>query len=137
MPRTELTPKSGSDIDHRKAILSLRWLLVILASYLTLFSYVGTELFPFVFGFALAFSAINFDQMLISRTKFLTITARELISVLDFFFVSVTLYVLLVPEDYLYVTFAAIFILALILRDLPLVLFSLFVVSLLSGVYSY
>ena len=137
MPRTELTPKSGSDIDHRKAILSLRWLLVILASYLTLFSYVGTELFPFVFGFALAFSASNFALMLIPRTQFLTRRARALISVLDFFFVSATLYLLRVPEDYLYVTFAAIFILALIWRDLRLVLFSLFVVSLLFGVFSY
>ena len=137
MPRAELTPKSGSDIDHRKAILSLRWLLVILASYLTLFSYVGTELFPFVFGFALAFSASNFALMLITRRQFLTRRARALISVLDFFFVSATLYLLRVPEDYLYVTFAAIFILALIWRDLRLVLFSLFVVSLLFGVFSY
>src|SRR2546426_695311 len=137
MPRTELTPKSRSDIDHRKAILSLRWLLVILASYLTLFSYVGTELFPFVFGFALAFSASNFALMLIPRTQFLTRRARALISVLDFFFVSATLYLLRVPGDYLYVTFAAIFILALIWRDLRLVLFSLFVVSLLFGVFSY
>jgi diguanylate cyclase (GGDEF)-like protein len=137
MPRTELKPKSGSEIDHRKAILSLRWLLVILASYLTLFSYLGTELFPFVFGFALAFSASNFALMLIPRTRFLTRRVRVLISVLDFFFVSATLYLLRVPEDYLYVTFAAIFILALIWRDLRLVLFSLFVVSLLFGVFNY
>src|SRR6059036_3350769 len=137
MPLTELKPKSGSDIDHRKAILSLRWLLVILASDLTLFSYLGTELFPFVFGFALAFSASNFALMLIPRTQFLTRRVRVLISVLDFFFVSATLYLLRVPEDYLYVTFAAIFILALIWRDLRLVLFSLLVVSLLFGVFNY
>src|SRR5438445_5560028 len=137
MPRTELTPKSGSDIDHRKAILSLRWLLVILASYLTLFSYVGTELFPFVFGFALLFSASNFALMLIPRRQFMRRRSRALISVLDFFFVSATLYLLRVPEDYLYVAFAAIFILVLIWRDLRLVLFSLFVVSLLFGVFSY
>src|SRR2546427_11992583 len=65
------------------------------------------------------------------------LTSAALISVLDFFFVSATLYLLRVPEDYLYVTFAAIFILALIWRDLRLVLFSLFVVSLLFGVFSY
>src|SRR5439155_1189260 len=75
--------------------------------------------------------------MLITRTQFLTRRARALISVLDFFFVSATLYLLRVPGDYLYVTFAAIFILALIWRDLRLVLFSLFVVSLLFGVFSY
>src|SRR6266566_5423398 len=137
MPRTGLKPKTGAEIDHCKAILSLRWLLVIFTSYLTLFSYLGTELFPFVFGFALAFSASNFALMLIPRTRFLTRRVRVLISVLDFFFVSATLYLLRVPEDYLYVTFAAIFILALIWRDLRLVLFSLFVVSLLFGVFSY
>src|SRR2546428_5741152 len=103
MPRTELTPKSGSDIDHRKAILSLRWLLVILASYLTLFSYLGTELFPFVFGFSLAFSASNLGMMLIPRGQFLSRKTQATRTALDFLFVSLTLYLLRVPENYLYV----------------------------------
>src|SRR5437867_11908253 len=110
MPLTELKPKSGSDIDHRKAILSLRWLLVILASYLTLFSYLGTELFRFVFGFALAFSASNFALTLIPRTQCLTRRVRVLMSDLDFFVVSASLYILRVPEDYIVVTFAEFFV---------------------------
>src|SRR5947199_10809604 len=109
MPLTELKPKSGSDIDHRKAILSLRWLLVILTSYLSLFSYLRTELFPFVFGFALAFSASNFALMLIPRTQFLTRRVRVLMTVQDFCFVSASLSHSRVPEAYLYVTFAATF----------------------------
>src|SRR5213593_695096 len=137
MPRTELKPKPGSDIDHRKAILSLRWLLVILASYLTLFSYLGTELFPFVFGFSLAFSASNLGMMLIPRGHFLTRKTQAVITALDFFFVFGTLYLLRLTENYLYVAFAVIFLLPLVWRDLRLVLFSLFVVSLLFGLFSY
>src|SRR5881296_2905281 len=133
----DLKPKSASDIDHRKAILSLRWLLVILASYLTLFSYLGTELFPFVFGFSLAFSASNLGVMLIPRGHFLTRKTQVVITALDFFFVSGTLYLLRLTENYLYVAFAVIFLLALVWRELRLVLFSLFVVSLLFGLFSY
>jgi len=133
----DLKPKSASDIDHRKAILSLRWLLVILASYLTLFSYLGTELFPFVFGFSLAFSASNLGLMLIPRGHYLTRKTQVVITALDFFFVSGTLYLLRLTENYLYVAFAVIFLLALVWRELRLVLFSLFVVSLLFGLFSY
>jgi len=137
MPLNDLKPKSASDIDHRKAILSLRWLLVILASYLTLFSYLGNELFPFVFGFALAFSASNLLIMLIPGGQFLTRKTQAAITALDFLFVFGTLYLLRVPQNYLYVAFAAIFLLALVWRELRLVLFSLFVVSLLFGLFSY
>src|SRR5438034_762864 len=64
MPLTELKPKSGSDIDHRKAILSLRWLLVILASYLTLFSYLGTELVLFsLLVVSLLFGVFNYFRL--------------------------------------------------------------------------
>ena len=137
MPLNDLKPKSASDIDHRKAILSLRWLLVILASYLTLFSYLGNELFPFVFGFALAFSASNLLMMLIPGGQFLSRKTQAAITALDFLFVFGTLYLLRVPQNYLYVAFAAIFLLALVWRELRLVLFSLFVVSLLFGLFSY
>src|SRR6266700_1260332 len=129
MPRTELTPKSGSDIDHRKAILSLRWLLVILASYLTLFSYLGTEGFSVVFGFALAFSVSNVLLMMVPRQQFTGKRTQLSIALFDVFFVSGTLYLLRIPGHYLYVTFAAIFLLAVIWRDLRLVLFSIFVIS--------
>src|SRR2546428_12736535 len=109
-PNTEST----SEVDHRKAILSLRWLLVILASYLTLFSYLGTDLFPFVFVFALAFAISNVVLMLIPRPQFTSREAQAAITLVDFIFVSGILYLLRVPDNYLYIAFAAIFLLALV-----------------------
>jgi diguanylate cyclase (GGDEF)-like protein len=137
MSTLELTPNLKDEIDHRKAVLSLRWLLVILASYLTLFSYLGTEGFPVVFGFALAFSISNVLLMMVPRQQFTSNRTQLSIALLDVFFVSGTLYFLRIPEHYLYLTFVVIFLLAVIWRDLRLVLFSVFVVSLLFGVFSY
>jgi diguanylate cyclase (GGDEF)-like protein len=137
MSSLDLKPKSNAEIDHRKAVLSLRWLLVILASYLTLFSYLGTEGFPFVFGFALAFSISNILLMMVPRQQFTGKKTQVSIALLDVFFVSGTLYLLRVPSNFLYVTLAGIFLLAVVWRDLRLVLFSLFVISLLFGVFSY
>ena len=137
MPRLELTPKSQPEIDDRKAVLSLRWLLVILASYLTLFSYLGTAVFPVVFGVALGFSISNVVLMLIPRRRFTESRVQGAVAILDLIFVSATLYLLRVPENYLYIAFLGIFVLAVLWRDLRLVLFSLFVVSLLFGVFNY
>ena len=137
MSPPDVKPKSESEIDHRKAVLSLRWLLVILASYLTLFSYVGTEGFPFVFAFALAFSISNVVLMLIPRRQFTRKNAQTAIALLDLIFVSGIFYLLRLPDNYLYLAFGAIFILAVVWRDLRLVLFSLFVISLLFGVFNY
>src|SRR5215471_17711401 len=132
-----LKPKFEPEIDHRKAVLSLRWLLVILASYLTLFSYLGTEVFPVVFGVALGFSLSNVALMVVPRRKFLDSQVQTAVTVLDLIFISATLYLLRSPQHYLYIAFIAIFVLAVIWRDLRLVLFSLFVVSLLFGLFRY
>jgi diguanylate cyclase (GGDEF)-like protein len=132
-----LRPKSESEIDHRKAVLSLRWLLVILASYLTLFSYIGTERFPFVFGVALAFSFTNILLMLIPRREFTSNSVQAGVAFLDLVFVSLTLYLLRIPGNYLFAGFLLIFVLAVRWRDLRIVLVSLFVVSLLFGLLNY
>ena len=137
MSSLDLKPKSTAEIDHRKAVLSLRWLLVILASYLTLFSYLGTDRFPFVFGFALAFSISNILLMIVPRREFTSPKTRLSIALLDVIFVTGTLYLLRNPGEYLYIAFAGIFLLAVLWRDLRLVLFSLFVISLLFGVFTY
>ncbi len=137
MSRRNSKPDLQPEIDHRKAILSLRWLLIILASYLTVFSYLGTQWFPVVFGIALAFSISNFGLMLIPRKHFTAARVQAAVSVTDLVFVSAILYLLRVPENYLFVAFVAIFALAVAWRDLRLVLFSLFVVSVLFGAFSY
>jgi|SRR5579883_787771 len=132
-----LRPKSESEIDHRKAVLSLRWLLVIVASYLTLFSYIGTEDFPYVFGIALAFSFSNILLMLIPRRQFTDNRVQVGLAVLDLVFVSLTLYLLRIPGNYLFVGFLAIFLLAVLWRDLRLVFVSLLMVSILFGAFNY
>src|SRR5439155_1613569 len=63
MSSLDLKPKSTSEIDHRKSVLSLRWLLVILASYLTLFSYLGSDGFPVVFVLVSIFYIFLSDRL--------------------------------------------------------------------------
>lgn len=137
MPRLDLKSKSQPEIDHRRAILSLRWLLVILASYLTVFGYIGTALFPLAATASLAFAFTNVLLVLIPRGRFIENNIQRAISILDVIFVSATLYLLRQPENYLYAAFIAIFMLAAIWRDLRLVLFSLLTVSLLYGTFVY
>ena len=137
MPRLDLKLKSQPEIDHRRAVLSLRWLLAILASYLTLFTYLGTDGFLPVFAVALAFSISNVVLMLIPQRRFMSDKVQLAITAFDFIFVSATLFLLRVPENFLYLAFIAIFALALVWRDLRLVLFSLLSVSVLFGVFSY
>src|ERR1051326_5971339 len=137
MSSLDLKPKSTAEIDHRKAVLSLRWLLVILASYLTLFSYVGTRLFAVAFGIGAAFAVTNVILMLIPRSRFIDDNVQRAVAVIDVIFVGATLYLLRAPQNYLYAVFILIFILAVVWRDLRLVLFSLLVVSVLFGTFSY
>src|SRR5437016_2825349 len=125
MPSVDLKPKA-QEIDHRKAILSLRWLLIILASYLTLFSYIGTEQFSLVFGTAIAFSLSNVALMFVPKRQFLQRRVQRVIAFLDVLFVSATFHLLRTPETYLYLAFLAVFLLAIMWRDLRLVLVSLF-----------
>jgi diguanylate cyclase (GGDEF)-like protein len=137
MPRRDLKPKNRPEIDHRKAVISLRWLLVILASYLTIFTYIGSQVFSVVFGAALMFALTNIALMLIPRRRFLERKIQRGVAIADVIFVSTTLYLLRVSGTYVFIAFIAIFVLAVIWRDLRLVLFSLFVVSLLFGTFSY
>ena len=133
----QLKPQFQPETDHRKAVLSLRWLVVILASYLTLFSYLGTDTFPIVFAVAVAFSASNVGLMLVPRHRFTDRDIQRGVVFMDLFFVSSTLYFLRVSETYLYIAFVGVFILALLWRDLRPVLFSVFVVSVLFGAFNY
>ena len=129
--------ESKFEMDHRKAVLSLRWLLIILASYLTLFTHLGAADFQVVFGVDIAFAMSNVVLMIITRERFAVNSVQRFIAVLDLIFVSVTLYFLRLPEIYLYLVFVGIFVLAVLWRDLRLVLFSVFVVSVLFGVFAY
>jgi hypothetical protein len=105
MPTRDLKPKNRPEIDHRKAVISLRWLLVILASYLTVFTYIGSEVFPIVFGAALIFALTNIALMLIPARRFLQRKIQQAVAIADAVLVSLTLYLLRVSENYLFVVF--------------------------------
>ncbi len=122
--------------ERRRSFLSLRWLVVILASYLTLFSHLSSSNFPILFVFDLAFAATNVVFALMSDASFGRVKVRRALAVLDAFFITGTFYVLRVPNTYFYVAFGLVFVLAVVWQDLRLVLLSLLTVSLLFGAFS-
>src|SRR5262245_28205243 len=123
-------------IETRRSFLSLRWLLIILASYLTVFSYVGAPAFNYVFAFALLFAASNSALSLLPVAVFQSPGVQRGIIITDVVFVSGAFFLLRQPETYFYVPFVLVFLLAVIWRDLRVVLFSVLVVSLLYGTFA-
>ena len=130
-----LKPKSHPEISHQKAAISLRWLLVILAFYLTLFS-PGSQTFALTAGIGLAFALSNIALMLIPGNRLVEDDLQRTISVVDAVFISVALIALRLPENDLHVALIAVVVLAVIWRDLRLVVFSLLAVSVLFGVFA-
>src|SRR6476660_8259749 len=74
--------------ETRKSFISLRWLLIILASYLTVFSYVGAPLFNYVFGFAVLFAASNIALSLLPVRLYQSPAVRRSLTVVDSVFVT-------------------------------------------------
>jgi hypothetical protein len=75
--------------------------------------------------------------MLVPSHRFTEKRIQLVVIGMDVFFVTTTLYLLRVAETYLYVAFVGVFLLAIVWRDLRLVLFSVFAVSVLFGVFNY
>ncbi len=123
------------ELEHRKAFLLLRWLLIVLASYLILFSYLGTGSFNLIFGLAVCFSLSNIAFTLVPHSQFEGRLVRNMIDVVDVGLVGATLYLLRDPATPLFIAFFGIFLLTLKWRDFKLVFFSIFFVSLLFGVF--
>ncbi len=123
------------ELEHRKAFLLLRWLLIVLASYLTLFSYLGTDRFNLIFGLAVFFSLTNLAFTLAPQLQFEGRTFQNTIAAIDVVLVATTLYLLRDEATPLYIAFFSIFLLTLIWRDFKLVFFSIFLVGLLFGLF--
>jgi hypothetical protein len=92
-----------------------------IVSYSLYLSRNGT--FPFAFLFAVAFSATNVALMLVPVIEFIDNGIQRGVIWIDLFFVTTTLYLLRVPGTYIYIAFVGIFLLAVVWRDLRLVLF--------------
>src|SRR5262245_1695834 len=131
---------AGSTVFHQpdtkyiRSFIFARWLLVILAAYLTFFSYVQTPMFLGVVVFMMAFAASNVVYMLLPATHVRAESFQKTIVLVDVFFGCATFYLLRVPETYLYIPFMLIYVMAAIRRDLKVVAFSIIAVSLVDGV---
>jgi len=125
-----------SDKSFIRSFIFLRWMLIILASYLMFFTYLNTPLFESVVGFALAFGTSNVVLSLLPPEYFRRSTLQKAVVVLDIAFGCTALYLLRVPGTYLFFAFSLIYLLAAIRRDLKAVGFSLLAVSLFFGVLS-
>src|SRR4051812_35152221 len=112
----ETTIDYKPELEHRRSVISLRWLLIIHASYLTLFTHLSSPRFPILFLFSLLFTISNVCLHFASATWFESRKGRRAIHICDIFFVTGTFYLLRVPETYLYVGFVLIFILAVLWR---------------------
>jgi diguanylate cyclase (GGDEF)-like protein len=114
----------------------LRWLLLILAAYLTLFPNVAAASFGVLYAFLIVFAASNIACMFVSYAQFQAQSFRLAISLVDAIFVSVTFYFLGGSHTYLFVPFILLFVMAQVWRDLKIVGFALIGVSLLYGAFS-
>jgi len=136
MLASRTAPGEEPRAETRKSFLSLRWLLIILASYLTVFSYVGAPLFDYVFGFAVIFAASNIALSLLPLRLYQSHQVQCSLTIVDSVFVSGAFFLLRQPQTYFYIPFILVFLLAVIWHDLRVVLFSLLVVSILYGTFT-
>jgi len=122
--------------ERRKSVLLLRWLMIILAAYLTVFRYIPTSNITFVVMFVAAFALTNIVLTLLPPRRFPTLVVQRALAVADVLFVSATFFLLRIPDTYLYLGFILVFVIAAISRELIVLLSSLVIVTLLYGVFS-
>jgi diguanylate cyclase (GGDEF)-like protein len=124
------------DGEYTRSVISVRWLLVILAAYLTFFSYVETTMFPWVVAFVVLFASSNIVCMVLSKRHAHTVMFQQTLFWMDLFFGCATFYLLRVPGTYLFLPFVLIYAMASIRRDLKVVALAVIAVSLFYGLFS-
>jgi diguanylate cyclase (GGDEF)-like protein len=135
-PGKEQPEKTGTfrpEAELRRSLLSLRWLVIILAAYLILFTHLSSSSFPILFAFVALFAATNIALAFVRDDWFQSDSGQRFIAATDILFIGGTFYLLRVTENYLYLGFTLVVVLAVLWRELKLVLFSLLVVSFLFG----
>src|SRR4051812_15956158 len=103
------TARYEPERDYIRSFLLLRWLLLILAAYLTLFPNVAAASFGVLYAFLIVFAASNIACMFVSYAQFQAQSFRLAISLVDAIFVSVTFYFLGGSHTYLFVPFILLF----------------------------
>ena len=120
-------------LENRKAFLELRWLVVILASYLMLFSRLDSQNIVGILVLAAAFAMSNVAIMYLPMRHFVRARSSHWITVADGVFLSICFYVLRVDDVAIHFPIIGIFLVTLVSKDLKLVLTSLLVTSILFG----
>src|SRR5205809_1012582 len=112
MPAADSELQAPLDFAHRKAAILQRWLLIILAAYLTVFRYLAAANFKFVALFAAAFAATNILLMFVPSGNYMLARIQRTLTATDVVFVSATLFLLRTQGTYLYAGFILIVVLA-------------------------
>ena len=134
--------KNSHDLDYgpqranRKAFLLLRWLIIILASYVTLFENIDDQGVIGLFLIVVAFVLSNVLIGLVPLKVVMAARRRHLIAAVDAVFICTFLYYLRVEQVPIHLPLMGIVVLAIIWPDLRVVLFAMFVVSLLFGLFT-
>ena len=126
-------PSLGPAAANRKSFLLLRWLLIILAGYLTMFTNINEEALVGNFLLVTAFALSNVLISLSPLPLVVALKSRHILAAIDAVFVCAFLYYLRVDQASLHLPFMGVVVLAILWPDLRVVLFALFVVSLLFG----
>lgn len=116
--------------ESKKSFLLLRWLLIILASYLTIFSRLSESPGP-VFLVVIAFWLSNLAVMLIPAQRLLEDRFTQFITLIDLALVSCCFYLLRVPGNYVWAGALLIFAVASLFRNLQVLFFSIMLVGVL------
>ncbi len=125
-----------SQRSNRKAFLLLRWLIIILAGYLTMFENIDDEGIVGLFLIVVAFVLSNVLIALAPLAVVMAAKRRHLIAATDAVFICAFLYYLRVEQVQIHLPFMGIVVLAIIWPDLRVVLLAMFVVSLLFGLFT-
>src|SRR6478672_10646255 len=110
MPTADSLRHSRPESEYRKSLFLLRWLMIILATYLTVFRYLPTSNFIFAVMFVAGFALTNIllSVFTSNRTPFSRI--QRTLSIVDVVFVSATFYLLRAPGTYIYLGFLIVFV---------------------------
>src|SRR5262245_19306066 len=104
-------------MEFRQAFLSLRWLLIILSCYLTLFSPAPVVYSPAIAIHTALFVLTNLALTWVPRERFSDPRVYRATDIADIIFVSTGFHLLGVQQTYLQIAFTIIFVMAVIWRD--------------------
>ncbi len=124
-------------LENRRSFLLLRWLVIILASSLTLFSNLRSQNINGILVLVVAFSASNIAMSFLSRRSFVAVRSSRLAILFDTIFICGFLYLLRVSGPPIHYPLMGILIVALIWRNLRVVLAAQLVVSILFVTFAY